>query len=121
MITKEVMATLECNICLQAFKHHELQNPRFCCSVRMCQSCFKLTLVSALRTLNCQSQSQSQSHNLYNSDAFQINNDGMAWMSNGNLHRDDDLPALIKYYESGQKKSEYWYLNGNAHRDGDLP
>lgn len=39
------------------------------------------------------------------------------WYKNGNLHRDDDLPALISLngtYES-------WYKNGNLHRDNDLP
>jgi hypothetical protein len=35
---------------------------------------------------------------------------------NGELHRDNDLPACE--YENGSKK---WYVNGNHHRDNDLP
>jgi Ring finger domain len=38
------------------------------------------------------------------------------WWKNGQLHRDGDLPA----YE-GADGSKYWYKNGQLHRDGDLP
>ena len=38
------------------------------------------------------------------------------WYKNGQLHRDNDLPAII--YPSG---IQYWCQNGKFHRDGDLP
>ena len=34
----------------------------------------------------------------------------------GELHRDDDLPAVIKTYGTQE-----WYRNGKLHRDNDLP
>ena len=34
----------------------------------------------------------------------------------GQLHRDNDLPAVI--YADG---SQFWYKNGELHRDNDLP
>jgi len=39
-----------------------------------------------------------------------------AWLKNGKLHRDNDLPAIIK--ADGEK---LWYKNGKRHRDNDLP
>jgi len=39
------------------------------------------------------------------------------WCNNaGQLHRENDLPAVI--YENGSK---FWYKNGNLHRENDLP
>lgn len=38
------------------------------------------------------------------------------WFRNGQLHRDDDLPA--KMYDNGDKE---WYRYGLLHRDHDLP
>ena len=38
------------------------------------------------------------------------------WTKNGELHRDDDLPAVE--YEYGTK---LWYKDGVKHRDNDLP
>ena len=38
------------------------------------------------------------------------------WRLNGQLHRDNDLPAII--YENGER---VWYQNGLLHRDNDLP
>jgi len=38
------------------------------------------------------------------------------WYKNGNLHRDNDLPAAI--YPDG---TQAWYQNGLCHRDNDLP
>jgi hypothetical protein len=38
------------------------------------------------------------------------------WMKNFELHRDDDLPAIV--YENGD---QYWYQNDKLHRDNDLP
>ena len=29
-----------CNVCLNKFKDFELQNPRWCCSVRLCSKCY---------------------------------------------------------------------------------
>lgn len=46
------------------------------------------------------------------------------WKSNEKLHRENDLPATIKYYDvSGIQKveEEQWYRNGKLHREGDLP
>jgi len=41
----------------------------------------------------------------------------MFWYNKyGELHRAEDLPALI--YSDGTK---YWYKNGKQHRDGDKP
>ncbi len=42
-------------------------------------------------------------------------------LPNGQLHRDGDLPAKIKYHQDGTKKSKGWWKNGEQHRDGDLP
>ena len=39
----------------------------------------------------------------------------------GQLHRDNDLPAVIKYHENGEIEYQAWYLNGEAHRDNDKP
>ena len=30
----------KCNVCLCEFKDFELQNPRFCCSVKLCNACY---------------------------------------------------------------------------------
>ena len=38
------------------------------------------------------------------------------WWVGGRLHRDNDLPAVI--HADG---SQYWYVNGELHRDNDLP
>ena len=38
------------------------------------------------------------------------------WYQNGQLHRDDDLPAIVNANGSNQ-----WYQNGKLHRDNDLP
>ena len=32
-----------CNVCLNKFKDYELQNPRWCCSVRLCKGCYGKT------------------------------------------------------------------------------
>jgi len=37
------------------------------------------------------------------------------------LHRDNDLPALIEYYKNGRVYREKWYSNGKLHRENDLP
>ena len=45
------------------------------------------------------------------------NVDGVqCWYQNGQLHRDNDLPAII--YANGEK---VWYQNDQIHRDNDLP
>jgi len=38
------------------------------------------------------------------------------WHKNGELHRENDKPAVICY--NGTKK---WYINGKLHRENDLP
>jgi hypothetical protein len=38
------------------------------------------------------------------------------WLQNGEIHRDNDLPAIIRW--NGEK---IWYQNGEIHRDNDLP
>jgi len=38
------------------------------------------------------------------------------WFQNGELHRDNDLPAII--WEDG---TQFWYQNGQRHRDNNLP
>lgn len=37
------------------------------------------------------------------------------WYNDGKLHRDNDLPAIIRV------EYQEWYKNGQKHRDGDLP
>ena len=39
-----------------------------------------------------------------------------AWYRDGNLHRDDDLPAVEWF--NGNK---WWFQDGKRHRDNDLP
>jgi hypothetical protein len=39
------------------------------------------------------------------------------WFKNNKLHRNNDLPAVIRY----NNKEQYWYQNGLQHRDNDLP
>ena len=49
-----------------------------------------------------------------------IRSDGTQyWYKNGRLHRDCDLPASI--YSDGTHETQRWYNNGKCHRDGDLP
>lgn len=43
------------------------------------------------------------------------------WYVNGEIHSGDDFPAVIKYYENGNKESEEWFQNDIHGRDGDLP
>ena len=38
------------------------------------------------------------------------------WLTNGKLHRDNDLPALIM-----QNNTKIWYQHGKIHRNNDLP
>jgi hypothetical protein len=64
---------------------------------------------------------------------------GREWTRNGELHRDDDLPAVDygdykAWYQCGKKHRDgdkpaatwddqpyEWYQRGQLHRDGDLP
>jgi len=41
--------------------------------------------------------------------------DGELWLRDGQTHRDDDLPAIIR---PGSKE---WCREGNLHRENDLP
>ena len=38
------------------------------------------------------------------------------WLQNGEIHRDNDLPAIIN-----ANGNQYWCKNGKLHRDNDLP
>lgn len=38
------------------------------------------------------------------------------WSKNGKLHRDNDLPAVIR--KDGTRE---WWVNGERHRENDLP
>ena len=35
-----------------------------------------------------------------------------AWYLNGQLHRENDQPAEIQYYKNGEIEYEAWFLNG---------
>lgn len=41
---------------------------------------------------------------------------GSRWYVEGNLHREEDLPARIS-----PNGSQYWYCNGKLHRVGNMP
>jgi antitoxin component YwqK of YwqJK toxin-antitoxin module len=43
------------------------------------------------------------------------------WYQKGKLDRSFQLPALVEYYENGKIKKEEWYQNGNFYRNNDLP
>ena len=36
----------------------------------------------------------------------------------GEIHRENDLPAFIRYYRNGNSKQKIWYQNGKRHRIG---
>lgn len=40
---------------------------------------------------------------------------------NGDLHREGDLPAIIKYRPDGTVKKKEFFKNDRRHRDGDQP
>lgn len=33
--------TVHCNICLLQFADYKVQNPNYCCSIKLCVTCFK--------------------------------------------------------------------------------
>lgn len=43
------------------------------------------------------------------------------WRLNGQMHRDNDLPAYIQYREDGSIDRCVWRQNGWRHREHDLP
>ena len=49
-------------------------------------------------------------------ETYENINGDQYWYKNEEIHRDDDLPAIIT--SEGDK---YWYRNGLPHRDNDLP
>ncbi len=55
----------------------------------------------------------------YHSDSGEI--EQREWRLNYEWHRENDLPAVIEYYENGEIKSEQWYLNGKRHRENNKP
>ena len=67
-------------------------------------------------------------------------NDTKIWLTNGKLHRDNDLPAILwsdgtcSWYQNGETHrdndkpafinpwgDQHWYQNGLRHRENDLP
>jgi len=48
--------------------------------------------------------------------ATEYANGSKAWWVNGQLHRERDLPAVEHFYGT-----KCWYINGQCHREGDLP
>lgn len=44
-----------------------------------------------------------------------------SWFRDEILHRDEDLPAIIKYNSEDKPVEMYWYQHGEIHRDGDEP
>lgn len=112
-----------CTICSKEFAKWELQNPRYCCSLQQCQSCY----TSNTSCPQCGSGDRvSELRVLFQSDQFQITKtkDGVVfkWLQqDGRLHRDEDLPSWIKYNKEGQILYERWYQDGHQHRDHDRP
>jgi hypothetical protein len=49
-------------------------------------------------------------------DVCKIIEDCVCWYKNGKIHRDNDLPAIVK--SSGYRE---WWIEGSQHRDNDLP
>ena len=47
--------------------------------------------------------------------AITYHNGDLFWCQNGRIHRDNDLPAAIL------NGNQFWYQNGLKHRDNDLP
>lgn len=43
------------------------------------------------------------------------------WFKEGELHNDDDYPAIIVYDNKGNKKVEKWVKDGKIHREDDNP
>ncbi len=41
------------------------------------------------------------------------------WYKDGKLHRENDHPARIEYYENGFKMFDFWYKDGKRHREND--
>ncbi len=60
--------------------------------------------------------SEGQIHRDYDLPAIESPDGSKAWYRNGQLHRDGDLPAIE--FADGSKA---WYQNGEVHREGDLP
>lgn len=44
-----------------------------------------------------------------------------SWLMGDQLHRDDDLPAMIRYQENGSLMSQQWYRHGKLDRQHDQP
>jgi hypothetical protein len=56
-------------------------------------------------------------HDPHSIDDLPVLNYGkQTWYNEGNIHRDGDLPAIIR--PGGNQE---WYKKGRLHRDGDLP
>jgi len=41
------------------------------------------------------------------------------WHINGQLHRSNNLPAKIEYYDNGKLKRQFWYIHDEKKRDND--
>lgn len=44
-----------------------------------------------------------------------------SWYKNGKRHRDNDLPAFIRYNKNGNILKQTWFRNGNLFRDNNQP
>lgn len=120
-----------CAICLEEFARWELQNPKFCCSVLLCQSCY--TETKNISCPQCRNGSstfglEERDNVLFSSNRFLIakteDNLVVKWHHIGQLRRsnygnaqsltgDGDLPSMIMYNRDGQKVHEQWHRNGD--------
>ena len=49
------------------------------------------------------------------------NKESESWSKDGKLHRENELPAKIEYWNDGTIKREQWYINGEKFRNNNLP
>lgn len=91
-------------------------------------------------TKRCMNNIKRKTYEISNGVIIEIRNERIYWFKDGELHRDNDQPAIIFFdgtrcwYKNGQLHrdndqpaaiyytgSRYWYKNGNRHRDNDKP
>ncbi len=63
--------------------------------------------------------SKEATHQLFSADGHLIKETW--WDEDQELHREDDLPAQIRYNLDGSVQSRLWMVHGRGHRDGGLP
>jgi antitoxin component YwqK of YwqJK toxin-antitoxin module len=59
---------------------------------------------------------ESQNIQLKLLETYELKNGAQYWYKNGEIHRDNNLPAIIT-----SDGSQCWYQNGEIHRDNNLP